>query len=699
MFAPPLEQQQLHAVPVGKFPWRLPPHERACHESVLSSNPARLLSPFTGLSGETTLTPDTLVEEARIALSGEEPYWYREVMPLWPALWQQTLVFVPVPTGGELVCVAVVSPEWQIAVLLPRRADVEWVLAHLRHLTPGPLVSIRPPPATQTDGQSARGAVDWRSGDVLLAFQRGGQAHMYGPPVFVSPEHVRYSAIWSYDFIVQRELPLLVCRAGRRPSGTTMPPPTRWVASEGAFTGRFRVKFPGRRVPVPWAYSDSITLCQRADEPDSCNILLERCEGTSLSFECRTVATAATRYSLAQIAQVDPGQVSLLGQGADLEDFPPLRDGDIVHYTVPVASNHNWRATPGWLVYGLACGSSRWGCLLSLLSFASGSWPRHSGNCVFGMPAGGPRITRASRRAGGLLAPFYHARQVAVASGSRRSPLWAESHVRPAGVLVPQVSPLVWCGPGNAKVVLDQLACYLPARGAPEWFRVGSDWRLDMTAVFRLQAALHRVWGSRALRDGLPSSFPRAYHATWGSYPLWSGGVPESILIATDGSGMHGGSWAFVVWGFFRGRWYRLGWDGMVLNATPWLGHLCSDIPSVQHSYCSELVALQAAAIWCNTALDTWRIHMGAVPASVTVAVDNSSALQVAAGSGSAGGPIASITRTLWQAVQGRVNTFFRHVHSHVGVMANTLADALAGLRLPCPLALLGSPEERRLLV
>ncbi|CAE7211553.1 CEP2 [Symbiodinium necroappetens] len=349
MFAPPLEQQQLQAVPVGKFPWRLPPHERTCHESVLSANPARLLSPFTGLSGETTLTPDTLVEEARIALSGEEPYWYREVMPLWPALWQQTLVFVPVPTGGELVCVAVVSPEWQIAVLLPRRADVEWVLAHLRRLTPGPLVSIRPPPATQTDGQSARGAVDWRSGDVLLAFQRGGQAHMYGPPVFVSPEHVRYSAIWSYDFIVQCELPLLVCRAGRRPSGTTMPPPSRWVADEGAFTGRFRVKFPGRWVPVPWAYSDSVTLCQRADAPDSCNILLERCEGTSLSFECRTVATAATRYSLAQIAQVDPGQVSLLGQGVDLEDFPPLRDGDIVHYTVPVAANHNWRATPSWI--------------------------------------------------------------------------------------------------------------------------------------------------------------------------------------------------------------------------------------------------------------------------------------------------------------------------------------------------------------
>ena len=93
MFAPPLEQQQLAPVPVGKFPWRLAPADRACHESVLPQNPARLLSPFTGLSDETIITPDSLVDEVRILLSSDEPFWYRDIVPLWPAIWQQTVVF------------------------------------------------------------------------------------------------------------------------------------------------------------------------------------------------------------------------------------------------------------------------------------------------------------------------------------------------------------------------------------------------------------------------------------------------------------------------------------------------------------------------------------------------------------------------------------------------------------------------------
>ncbi|CAE7875810.1 set10 [Symbiodinium microadriaticum] len=522
--------------------------------AVLPHNPARMLSPFTGISEEIVITPDTLVDEVRSALSGEEPHWYRDVMPLWPALWQQTAVFVPVPPCGELVCVAVVSPEWQLAVLLPRRADLEWVLAHLRRMTPGAVMSLRPPIAAQVDGQSDRRAVDWRSGDVLMAFQRSDEAGSYGPPVFVSASHVRHAAIWSYDFIVQCELPLLICRVGRHPSGTTMPPPVRWVAAEGAFTGRFRVKFPGRWTPVPWAYSDSITLCQRSDDPEHCTILLERCAGLELSFVCTTVSTLATRYSLARIAQVPPEQVSLLGHSADLEEWPPLRDGDIVHYTVDVPASRGLRVSPRAVLFGAVCWLSRWGCLFT--SFG-----------LLGVP----------------LAPGH-------------GPL------RPVS------------------------------------------------------------------------------------------GVPESIFIATDGSGLHGGSWAFLAWGYFRGQWFRIGWDGMSLAATPWIRKHYDTLPPFLHSYASELVALQAAAIWCCARLDAWQTLMGSRPRSVTLVGDNVAALQVASGAGAAGGPVATATRVLWQATQGRINTFFRHVHSHVGVLANTLADALAALRLPCPLALLESP-------
>ena len=217
---------------------------------------------------------------------------------------------------------------------------------------------------------------------------------------------------------------------------------------------------------------------------------------------------------------------------------------------------------------------------------------------------------------------------------------------------------------------------------------------MDMSPVLRLQASLHRLWWSRDLRDGFPSSFPPAYHAAWGSFPKWTGGVPDSVFIATDGSGVEGGSWAFLVWACFRGTWYRLGWENMALAATPWLTDVYSGIPPFMHSYTSELAALQAAAIWCTSSLDAWQLHMGNRPSSITLAVDNIAALQVAAGSGAANGPVAAGARILWQAVQSRVNTSFRHVHSHIGVMANTLVDALASLRCPCPLAYAHNPSH-----
>ena len=69
---------------------------------------------------------------------------------------------------------------------------------------------------------------------------------------------------------------------------------------------------------------------------------------------------------------------------------------------------------------------------------------------------------------------------------------------------------------------------------------------------------------------------------------------------------------------------------------------------------------------------------MGSCPTHVTVAVDNAAALQVASGAGTAHGTWAVTTRLLWQCVQGRVSTDFRHIHSHQGTMVNTIADALA---------------------
>ena len=56
MVAPPIEQQELAPVSVGKYPWRVPPPMRVCHEFVNGPTPARLLSPFTDVSEETEIT-------------------------------------------------------------------------------------------------------------------------------------------------------------------------------------------------------------------------------------------------------------------------------------------------------------------------------------------------------------------------------------------------------------------------------------------------------------------------------------------------------------------------------------------------------------------------------------------------------------------------------------------------------------------
>ncbi|CAE7257580.1 unnamed protein product [Symbiodinium sp. CCMP2592] len=222
------------------------------------------------------------------------------------------------------------------------------------------------------------------------------------------------------------------------------------------------------------------------------------------------------------------------------------------------------------------------------------------------------------------------------------------------------------------------LSVYLSAFGAPSWQREHDHWVADLTDVCRLQADMHSTWLSRRQHCELPQELPWTYHGSWNAYPLWAGGVPDELLIATDGSGAGTGSWAFIVWGLFGHRWYRVDWEAARLTSVGWLSELPPTPATDTRSYHGELAALQAAAMWCLAQIDQWAIYMRSSPRLITLAVDNSSALTVAAGHAAAAQPLAASTRALWQAVQARVSTSFRHVHSHIGIMVNTLADALA---------------------
>ena len=554
MIAPPLEQQHLDPVPIGKFPWRVPPEARVCHESVRPHNPARIISPFTGVGDEAVIGPDSTVEEVRLQLTDAEPLWSSDVMPIWPAIWQQTAVFVPVPACHELVCVVVVSPGWQFSVLLPRRADLPWVLRFLRRSTPGPLLSLRAPLAAQPAVQGRDSAIDWRNGDVLLAFQQGGETVGYDPPSFISAAQIRSAAMWNFDFTTQCMVVLIVWRPGEDPVRTEMPAGQRWSASQQAFLGHFGRKYPGRWVPVQWAYSDVVHICRRDDSDDHCNIILEGLNGNQLLGTCQRVACCATRYSLAGIAGVEEDRLNLLGVH-DSGVFPTLRDGDIVHYEISSARQSSAGALSMLAVFAGAAFAGRSGHLLGSVSVFIllqlghwiGDWSRLSG---YGPPSP-------------LLAPLP---EVTFCGAGRTLYRTLRSPALRHSLSIPAVKPhpMPFCR-DCPNYPLRYIRCYLAAWGAPEAWAVDNDvWTLPLQDVMRLQADLHSLWWNRPLYKSLPRSCPPSYHCAWEGFPVWAGGVPDSLLIATDGSGEAGGSWAFVVWGL-RGHGTAL--DGM---PRPW---------------------------------------------------------------------------------------------------------------------------------
>ena len=146
MWQVPEEQQAGVSIAVGKYPWRIPPPLRVCHETVATGSHARLLSPFS--QGEPIpVTPDTSQEELYIGLATAEPAWSVGLMPVWPHLGANILHLVPIPGSRNLVCLVLVAAEWQCAVLVPRRADVPWLLRHLQ-----PMLFVNLPYGRMTSG-------------------------------------------------------------------------------------------------------------------------------------------------------------------------------------------------------------------------------------------------------------------------------------------------------------------------------------------------------------------------------------------------------------------------------------------------------------------------------------------------------------------------------------------------------------------
>ncbi|CAE7293312.1 unnamed protein product [Symbiodinium sp. CCMP2592] len=258
------------------------------------------------------------------------------------------------------------------------------------------------------------------------------------------------------------------------------------------------------------------------------------------------------------------------------------------------------------------------------------------------------------------------------------APLWA---ALPPALCFRCLPAWSFTGPSPNEVdfgLLSRTSCYLRAWGAPDWHSPdGISWAADIHQECAAQASLHQLWWMHDLFPNLPATAPAPYRQAFSSFPLWSGGVPDQVLIATDGSGERGGAWAFCVWVWWRHKWHRVGWFGAAGADTPWISGTAA--PGSGVSFQAELWALQAAGLWLLAWADRLSLLTSAAPAKVTIAVDNASALQIAAGQAQASEPVTTLTRYIWQAVQSRMSTRFQHVHSHVGILPNTIADFLAG--------------------
>ena len=220
------------------------------------------------------------------------------------------------------------------------------------------------------------------------------------------------------------------------------------------------------------------------------------------------------------------------------------------------------------------------------------------------------------------------------------------------------------------------LEVYPLAWGAPS--DCSSSFQVSLDSAAQVYASLSAHYLARPLRTDFPDCAHYARKQAWQNFPPWGTGPPEELCIATDGSGLHHGGWAFAVWCLWRGQWYRYGWDGRSYHLTPWLLPAAPSASDLR-SYFGELGALTSAALWLSAWWDCLKVSTTSAPTRVTIAVDNIAALGVASGRATPSHPQAQVCRGVWQAVQSRLSTDFRHVAGHCGILVNEIADALAG--------------------
>ena len=693
MVAPSLEQQTILPTPVGKYPWRVPYDIRAMHEAVLPGTRAAPLSPFSPHDEPCELTPDTLADDIYVSLSSHEPVWYHEVAPVWPALGIHRLTFVPVPPCPELVCVVVVSADWQLPVLIPKRADINWVLSHVRRHTPGAVVALRGPVGASARHRSDSDAVDWRNGDVLLAIEWHAAGRSLEVPTFLSLEHVRHSGLWMMDFQTACVVQLIIWRPGRPPVTTDMPADASWDATRQCFRGRFETKYPGAWAPVPWAYSNAVNLCQRSQDPTLCNVLVEVVSLVGQDYQleptCHTVHQASSRHSIAGALQLPTTDLRLIGIAEPSDDFPALRDGDVIHYRSPLDSRSrpfgNRVVLAGLLSYRLRpVLAPALFFLVGLSHVASASpSPGYDDHWLWSPYQGrlGPvhlQDGSAPDAAFTALEPIWSRGFIQVVPRPEHRRVWVP---RPLSSTL--VSVLLFGPPSAVAQMLP------PVLSRALLLRIMRHFFGEVLAVAGRRFGLRSLEPAERLVPLNDGDLLVAIMETW--VPSIQFGWPtqfQSIAAARErGLWSHaltfqGRGWAFL---WYDGRTQPVTvplrgmqtWDPSVCVLRPAFNHLTEGWwPRLHHrescdSHIHFVPAHSLEAQGCRHRLSDADVSADTASAPAVLEFrDQHSRVP--------SGRRPNSFLATWQAVQARCSTHFRHVHSHVGILVNTFADALA---------------------
>ncbi|CAE7488245.1 unnamed protein product [Symbiodinium natans] len=423
-------------------------------------------------------------------------------------------------------------------------------------------------------------------------------------PIFLTAEQARHQAVWQLPFLLTQRDQVTLWRPDRPQQVVSLPAGASWRPTAASFVTDWSGQH-ARWAPMPWIPDTGLHLCLRSDEANRANVVL-----WNRSPVCRQLARSPPPTHVVRgTANMDPSDVL-------------LRDGDVLTPRVPASRSTLLR--PLWPLL-----LTLWGCRGCCLD---GEAPRTL--LLFLWVAYGLSSAPAN-------ALVFSPESRAEPASERWSKPYSGSHIDLGSVTPPRPTSVAQAIAGSSLRL-----CYLRPHGAPVWRRHSSScWEADITPAGQLQEKLYEFWLADDLPTSLPSRVPWKLQQAWYAYPTWTCGVPEQVLISTDGTGLHTGAWAFVAWGWHAGQWYRLGWEHGVV-CQQW-----SIAPGLL-SYAAELAALQTAALWACVWLDANAAAWHTKPTVITAAVDNS--------------VLRPVMPRLWPG--------------HAGFVVNELVDALAGL-------------------